>query len=373
MIHNLLLIDKETGNVLAKNKFWDIEITDADIQEFLTTLNELADAIDELGDLPLHVGESKFFFKILDNLILVFCTDHTEDERSTSEKLNQALEILEETLEDYDIDYVIENFATLMKEVVITKLKVSLVGEGGVGKTTLLHLLLGDTPPQQYVPTIALNVERVEGIRFGTYELVLWDFAGQERFRSLWKFYFQGSDIIFLVTDSTLRNIIVTKEILKLIRRDAPKVPLFVIANKQDKPGAMKPEVIQRILGVQTYPMVAIDKKRRDEMLRLLLKAAAEYVGMKLPDKPLSELLRFEVPGAAPLEETKEEHEEESEKIEHKEPASETTKETHEEEHEETHEEEHEDKSTDDETSISEAKTIDIMESDDEKRLMESE
>jgi small GTP-binding protein len=176
---------------------------------------------------------------------------------------------------------------------ITTRLKIALVGEGGVGKTTTLQLLLGNSPPLSYVPTIALNLETVENIRFGSYSLVLWDFAGQERFRTLWKFYFHGADVIFLVCDSTLRNVIVSKDILKLIRRDAPKVPVFALANKQDKPNAMKPEVIQKILGIPTYPMVAIDMERRDEMLKILLTAAAQFVGVTLPDVPTSELFRF--------------------------------------------------------------------------------
>jgi small GTP-binding protein len=187
----------------------------------------------------------------------------------------------------------LNEYAFVIESSIITKLKIALVGEGGVGKTTTLHLLLGDTPPTQYVPTIALNLETVENIRFGNYSLVLWDFAGQERFRKLWRFYFHGADVIFLVCDSSLRNVIISKDILKLIRRDAPKVPLFGIANKQDKPNVMKPEVVQKILGVPTYPMVAIDKSRRDEMLRILMDAAAAYVGVALPDLPARQLLRF--------------------------------------------------------------------------------
>ena len=171
-------------------------------------------------------------------------------------------------------------------------------GKGGVGKTTTLHLLLGDTPPTQYVPTIALNLETVENIRFGNYSLVLWDFAGQERFRNLWRFYFHGADVIFLVCDSTLRNVLISKDILRLIKRDAPKVPVFVLANKQDLPNAMKPEVIQKILGIPTFPMVAIDKERRNEMLRILMNAAAHYVGVALPDLPPSELLKFSTEAA---------------------------------------------------------------------------
>jgi hypothetical protein len=87
--------------------------------------------------------------------------------------------------------------------------------------------------------------------------------------------------------------VIISKDILKLIKRDAPKVPVFAMANKQDKPNAMKPEVVQKILGIPTYPMVAIDKDRRDEMLRILMTAASQFVGVALPDLPASELLKF--------------------------------------------------------------------------------
>jgi hypothetical protein len=87
--------------------------------------------------------------------------------------------------------------------------------------------------------------------------------------------------------------VIISKDILKLIKRDAPKVPVFAMANKQDKPTAMKSEVVQKILGIPTYPMVAIDEERRDEMLRILMTAASQYVGVALPDLPASELLKF--------------------------------------------------------------------------------
>jgi small GTP-binding protein len=222
-----------------------------------------------------------------------FVTDKGEDERNITEKLETAVKVLRRKLKKDGLQAVVDSYEKLIEPCVITRLKIALVGEGGTGKTTTLNLLLGETPPLQYVPTIALNLETVENIRFGNYSLVLWDFAGQQRFRTLWRFYFHGADVIFLVCDSSLRNVIISKDILKLIRRDAPKVPVFALANKQDLPNTMKPEVVQKILGVPTYPMVAIDKNRRDEMLGILMTAAAQYIGVVLPDMPASELLQF--------------------------------------------------------------------------------
>lgn len=282
---------------MASTKYWPVDVSPEILQEYVTTREDLrSEATEEtdLGKLALIVGDHKFHgVDLVSDTLLLFVTDKGEEESSIFEKAEVASKTLRKELAKSGLQSVQERYEKLIEPSVTTRLKIALVGEGGVGKTTTLHLLLGDTPPLQYVPTIALNLETVENIRFGNYSLVLWDFAGQERFRMLWRFYFHGADVIFLVCDSALRNVIISKDILKLIKRDAPKVPVFALANKQDKPNAMRPEVVQKILGIPTYPMVAIDKAKRDEMLRILMTAAAQYVGVALPDLPASELLRF--------------------------------------------------------------------------------
>jgi small GTP-binding protein len=294
VIHNTFLIRISTRKVIASSQYWPVEVAEEALNEFISTREDLKTEHEEISELPLIIGDNKFLGKDwIEDSVLIFVTDKGEDESDVYEKMNQALKALKKTFKKKGIEGVVETYEKLIEPSVTTRLKIALVGEGGVGKTTTLHLLLGDTPPLQYVPTIALNLETVENIRFGNYSLVLWDFAGQERFRTLWRFYFHGADVIFLVSDSTLRNVIISKDILKLIKRDAPKVPVFALANKQDKPTAMKPEVVQKILGIPTYPMVAIDAARRDEMLRILMTAASQYVGVALPNLPASELLKF--------------------------------------------------------------------------------
>jgi small GTP-binding protein len=330
LIHNTFLVRISTRQVIASTQYWPVEVTKEALNEFISTREDLRTEHGQVQELPLIIGDHKFMGKDwIEDSVLVFVTDKGEDEGNTYEKLDLALKALRKKFKKKGIEGAVKNYEVLIEPSVTTRLKIALVGEGGVGKTTTLHLLLGDTPPLQYVPTIALNLETVENIRFGNYSLVLWDFAGQERFRTLWRFYFHGADVIFLVCDSTLRNVIISKDILKLIKRDAPKVPVFSMANKQDKPNAMKPEVVQKILGIPTYPMVAIDKDRRDEMLRILMSAAAQYVGVALPDLPASELLKFtdaateeaisEVEHIKEEEEIEEEEEEEEEEYEEEE------------------------------------------------------
>ncbi len=324
MIHNTFLVQGQ--KVLASSRYWPITVTQEELDEFIKTRNELRSEQGSVAEIALIVGNRKFLARPCGSQrLLIFVTDKGEDEHLIGERLEKASADLEKKIVELGIRKAVSQYTTLIEQAVTTRLKIALVGEGGVGKTTTLNLLLGNTPPLSYVPTIALNLETVENIRFGNYSLVIWDFAGQERFRTLWRFYFHGADVIFLVCDSTLRNVIISKDILKLIKRDAPKVPVFALANKQDKPNAMKPEVVQKILGIPTYPMVAIDKERRDEMLRILISAAAQYVGVALPDLPPSELIRFadqavreaEQPAkAVPPHEEAEEAEEEMEVVE---------------------------------------------------------
>ncbi|MFX1490973.1 MAG: hypothetical protein ACFFBU_01815 [Promethearchaeota archaeon] len=72
---------------------------------------------------------------------------------------------------------------------------------------------------------------------------------------------------VFIITDSTLNTVIETKEILNVIRKDAPGVPVWAIANKQDLEGALSPGLVGRILRIPAFGMVAIDQNRKEEMM----------------------------------------------------------------------------------------------------------
>ena len=106
------------------------------------------------------------------------------------------------------------------------------VGLDGAGKTTTLYQLnLGQKVTT--TPTIGSNVETVKCKNL-TFEM--WDLGGQASLRPSWSMYFEGTDAIILVVDSTdrARMSIIQAEVatmLKdpLLRRSA----LLVLANKQ--------------------------------------------------------------------------------------------------------------------------------------------
>ncbi len=90
--------------------------------------------------------------------------------------------------------------------------KISVIGMPAVGKTTLTKLIRGQIISGKYSPTIgfSLGSTNVDGVTFK-----LWDFGGQKTFlKQHLERYVHGSDIIFVVTDSTPQNVIATKELL---------------------------------------------------------------------------------------------------------------------------------------------------------------
>ncbi|MHA1936027.1 MAG: ADP-ribosylation factor-like protein [Candidatus Thorarchaeota archaeon] len=294
MIHTTVLLREKSKRTVAGSQYWTTKIPRSDIIEYLSSLKNLLAVSKGREDISLNIEGNKYFSRNCGkDLIIIFITDIDENDRNVNEKIDEAAKAIEQIVKTQPIGHLKRNYEKIISEFVHSRLKIALVGEGGVGKTTTLHLLMGKAPPRQYIPTIALGMETIENIHFANYSLVIWDFAGQERFRRLWKFYFAGADIVFLLTDSTLRNILISKEMFTMIRRDAPNVPIVVIANKQDRPNALDPSIIERIIGAETHPMVAIDLTFRNDILKILLDTAARHVNVPIPDVPADEILIF--------------------------------------------------------------------------------
>jgi len=158
--------------------------------------------------------------------------------------------------------------------------KISLIGFSGVGKTTITRLIKAEEIPMQHIPTITGDIAT---IKIGKLHFHLWDFAGQEQFSYLWNNFIKGSDAVLLITDSTLENVEKSKFFLELIKEQTPQAHTSVIGNKQDLDDAMKPEQIEKILGLKTYSMIANDSNNRDKMITII----ADVLEMSAEVSPL--------------------------------------------------------------------------------------
>lgn len=84
--------------------------------------------------------------------------------------------------------------------------KILLVGDSGVGKSSLLARFISDSFDEQG-PTVGVDFKLkhvdVDGTRL---KLTVWDTAGQERFRTLTSSYYRGAHGVVFVYDVTSRE-----------------------------------------------------------------------------------------------------------------------------------------------------------------------
>jgi small GTP-binding protein len=148
-----------------------------------------------------------------------------------------------------------------------SKQKICFIGEGGVGKTSLLSLLQGRDVPYKRIPTVGLEVE--DSLLNGK-NCSVWDLGGQKRFKFMWQDFLRGAGLAVIVCDSTEENVEKTKKIYDRFERSLG-TKIIAIANKQDLPNAMSAQEIQKKLGgLKTYGMSAIRPELRKRMKEIL-------------------------------------------------------------------------------------------------------
>lgn len=136
-----------------------------------------------------------------------------------------------------------------------------------MGKTSLLSLLQGRDVPQERVPTVGLDVE--DSLLNGK-NCSIWDLGGQKRFKFMWQDFLRGAGLAVIVCDSTEENVEKTKEIYDRFERSLG-TKIIAIANKQDLPGALTAQEVQKKLGgLKTYGMSAIRPELRQRMKEIL-------------------------------------------------------------------------------------------------------
>ena len=80
--------------------------------------------------------------------------------------------------------------------------RILMVGLDAAGKTTILYKLkLGEIVTT--IPTIGFNVETVE---YKNISFTVWDVGGQDKIRPLWRHYYQNTQGLIFVVDSSDRD-----------------------------------------------------------------------------------------------------------------------------------------------------------------------
>ncbi|CAN6348644.1 unnamed protein product, partial [Urochloa humidicola] len=124
------------------------------------------------------------------------------------------------------------------------------------GKTTIVLKINGEDT-SVISPTLGFNIKT---IKYQKYSLNIWDVGGQKTIRSYWRNYFEQTEGLVWVVDSTdIRRLDDCRaELHNLLKEERlAGASLLVFANKQDIQGALKPAEIAKVLD-----LAAMEKSR---------------------------------------------------------------------------------------------------------------
>jgi Ras-related protein Rab-21 len=117
------------------------------------------------------------------------------------------------------------------------RFKVVLLGEGRVGKTSiLLRYTKGEYNDRQVSTLQASYLDKSVSVGASTAQLSVWDTAGQERFHALGPIYYRDADgalLVYDITDSESFNKVRkwVKELRKIVGND---IVIAIAGNKVD-------------------------------------------------------------------------------------------------------------------------------------------
>ena len=137
-------------------------------------------------------------------------------------------------------------------EIVLDKtIKVLCLGDGAVGKTSLIRRFAHNKFEKSYLETLGVDItDKIVSIQDKNLKMVIWDIAGQERYKNFRAAFYQGTEALIVVADvtnpETFDNLpIWKKEINQFL---GVQLPTIFLANKcdlQDQRKVKNNEVLQ--------------------------------------------------------------------------------------------------------------------------------
>jgi small GTP-binding protein len=253
---------------------------------FLSAFSGFMKEISQSDIKSTATDEFKYYYTVIDEIIIVVCTDLEDDDAVVNSKITtirvKFIEQYGEILKSGKWSgnrSIFTGFEGELDDIILGEIKISIIGTGGVGKTTLLHLICGKDINLEYQPTINVDITDYDGSEIGIdRSIVLWDFAGQSNYRKLWPRLLDSTNIALLVLDSSFENVKLSKDITNdVLDKHYKDILIIGIANKQDLPNRLTPKFCEKMLSevvrdppIQVHGMVATKPEYREMILAIL-------------------------------------------------------------------------------------------------------
>ena len=168
------------------------------------------------------------------------------------------------------------------------KVKICLVGNSGVGKTSLIRRYVNDIFDDKYIATIGTKVTKKEITIEQSKEeevkmdMMIWDIMGQKGFKQLLQeAYFYGTKGVIAVSDMT-RKITLEDitEWMESVNDVAGEVPTVFLANKCDLEGQAQFNVkdLEKIASEHTILHPYLTSAKTGQNVQSVFKTLAEKI-----------------------------------------------------------------------------------------------
>ncbi|MFX0106602.1 MAG: hypothetical protein ACFE75_14100 [Candidatus Hodarchaeota archaeon] len=263
MIYKVLVIKSSGILCYSKSFFGPDDIDDDFVSGFLTSILDISQKIGGGEISSLNFRNFNIIYSYDDEKYCIFLlitdNDDPEEEIGKLELLqSEFINRFHEDLKNWDSDIgKFESFDDFVEKDIFIPPKILLVGEDGVGKTSILNLFPGELVIKldEY-----LNAVIQKSIIFSDFreinECILREINIREIVNNpkAYKRVFNTFDIVCLVTNSGATNLSKTQKLYSLLKVKVKRADFYIIANFQDLDKvSFKPEEIEKLFGVKTF------------------------------------------------------------------------------------------------------------------------
>jgi len=280
MISKVLIIRANGILCYSKTLFGHDQIDDDFVSGFLTTFLDIAQKIGGGEIKSLNFRNFNIIYSYDDEKFCIFIL--IADINDLEHELRKNLELLKsefinryrDDLINWDSDIAkFENFDYFVEKHIYIPPKILLVGEDGVGKTSIMNLFPGDT-------IIELDNDMNESIQKSIFlpnndqiiACILREINIQDILDKLdiYRQILDSAIIICLVTNSGASNLTRTKRLYSLLKPIVNKAVFYAIANFQDiKIASFEPVKIENFFALKTYSFSATSNNAKDKVISI--------------------------------------------------------------------------------------------------------